>query len=519
MKKHHSSAWIISAVILFASYTLSVFAEVKLPALFSDHMVLQGSERVPVWGWAAPGEKVTVEIGGQKVTTNADAKGDWRVLLEPLTSGAKLTLAVRGENSLVVNDVLVGEVWLGSGQSNMRFEVSRANNFEAEKAAANFPEIRMFSVAKNATMTAAADCKGVWQVCNPQTVGSFSAALYFFGRELHQQLKVPVGLINSSFGGTFIQSWISMDAQRRVPALQPFLDDFEKTIAMPFDDAAAEAELKKAMAEWQIHAAKNKAEGKGEPRKPVKRTDPRVDQNSPANLFNGMIAPLIPYQIKGVLWYQGEQNAGSQATALADLYRIQLPTLIHDWRARWNEGNLPFCWVQLPGIGKRPNGFQTESGFELVREGMLETLSLPATGMAVAIDIGDPDNIHPKDKQDVGHRLALWALAQVYHRNMSFSGPIFAGCETNGAQIKIYFTHTDGGLIGHGGALKPFGIAGADKVWHVAEARIDGDAVVVSSKEVSQPVAVRYGWAKDPECNLYNGAGLPASPFRTDRWL
>ena len=386
MRKHPSLFWFVCAVKFFISFALSAFAEVKLPAIFSDHMVLEGGEHVPVWGWAKPEEKVTVEISGQKLATKADAKGDWRVQLEPLTSGEQLTLTVRGENSIVVNDVLAGEVWLGSGQSNMRLEVSRANNFEAEKAAANFPKIRMFTVAKKAIMTPTNDCVGHWVICDSNTVGAFSAALYFFGRELHQQLKAPVGLINSSFGGTYIQSWMSMDAQKRDKALQPFVNNFEKSIATPFDETAADAELKKAMAEWQIHAAKNKAEGKGEPRKPVKRTDPRMDQNSPANLFNGMIAPLIPYRIKGVVWYQGEQNAGSQATALADLYRIQLPTLIHDWRVRWNEGDLPFAWVQLPGIGKRPDGFQTESGFELVREGMLETLSLPATGMAVAIE-------------------------------------------------------------------------------------------------------------------------------------
>jgi hypothetical protein len=518
MKKPHSPVWSFSAAILFASFTLSAFAEVKLPALFSDHMVLQGGERVPIWGWAKPDEKVTVEIGAQKLTTSADAQGDWHLQLEPLSSGAKLTLTVRGENSIVVNDVLVGEVWLGSGQSNMRLEVSHANNYEVEKAAANFPEIRMFTVGLNATMTAAADCQGTWQICSPQTVGNFSAALYFFGRELHQQLNVPVGLINSSYGGTYIQAWISLDAQQRVPALRPFMDKYKKAIAVPFDEAAAEAEFKKAMAEWQVQAAKNKAEGKSEPPKPAIRTDPRLSKHLPANLFNGMIAPLIPYRIKGVVWYQGEQNAGAQPTTLANLYRIQLPTLIHDWRLRWGEEDLPFAWVQLPGFGKRPDGFQTESGFELVREGMLETLTLPNTGMAVAIDIGEPDNIHPKDKQDVGHRLALWALAQVYHQDIPFSGPIFAGCETNGAEIKIHFTHTDGGLVCRGEALKPFGIAGADKIWHAAEAHIESGDVVVSSKEVPQPVAVRYGWAKDPECNLYNGAGLPASPFRTDRW-
>ncbi len=517
MKKHLSLFCVISAT-LFAMAAGTAAANIKLPALFSEHMVLQSGETVPVWGWAAPDEKVAVEIGGQKLTTIADATGEWRVRLEPLPSGAKLTLTVRGENSVVVNDVLAGEVWLGSGQSNMRLEVSRANHFEAEKTAANLPEIRMFTVNKNATTTTATDGRGSWQICNSNSVGAFSAALYFFGRELHQQLKAPVGLINSSFGGTYIQSWISLDAQKREPALQPFVDAFEKTIQTPFDDAAAEAELKKAMDEWQIHATKNKAEGKGEPRKPVKRTDPRVDQNSPANLFNGMIAPLIPYRIKGVVWYQGEQNAGSQAPALADLYRLQLPTLIRDWRSRWNEGDLPFCWVQLPGIGKRPNGFQTESGFELVREGMLETLALPDTGMAVAIDIGEPDNIHPKNKQEVGHRLAVWALARVYHRDLPFSGPIFKRCDTSGPEMKIHFTHTDGGLVCHGDALKSFGITGADKVWHPAEARIDGDVVVVSSKDVPKPVAVRYGWAKDPECNLYNRADLPASPFRTDRW-
>ena len=505
----------ITVAFIFSLASLNVFADVRLPALFSDHMVLQANERVPVWGWAKPNEKVSVAIAGQKLMTVADVQGRWRVRLEPIQSGQHLTLTVQGANKITVNDVLTGEIWLGSGQSNMQMKVREAKDFSLEQTNAEFPDLRMFTVPLKASLTPLEDTKGSWRVCNSNTVGEFSAMLYFFGREIHQRMKTPVGLIHSSWGGTPIQSWTSLEAQARVTELKPIVEGFQKALQKPFDVAAADAEWRVALTNWQAAVADARAKQKDEPRKPLKRADPRVSEYSPGNLFNAMVAPLIPYRIKGALWYQGEANGGLDK---APLYRHQLPTLINDWRARWGESDFPFAWAQLPGFTARTNDPAAPSGWALVREGMLETLSLPNTGMGVNIDLGEEKNIHPKNKQDVGHRLALWALAQVYQQKIPFSGPLFVGSENLEGKIKLKFSNADGGLVCRNGVLKGFAIAGADKKWRWAEAQIDGDNVVVSSGEVPQPVAVRYGWANNPDCNLYNSAGLPASPFRTDRW-
>lgn len=490
-------------------------AEVRLPSMFSDHMVLQRDTLVPVWGWASAGEAVTVSIDGQTKSTKADAAGKWSVKLDKLTSSTPTTMTVKGSNTLTISDVLVGEVWLGSGQSNMQMTVGASNNAAAEIARADFPQIRLFTVERKASPTPMETCGGKWVLCSPQTVGPFSATAYFFGRDLHQSLKAPVGLFNSSWGGTPIEAWTSMDIQQSKPEFAPLLERWKKKVDVPYDEAAAMARYRKQVEAWKAGAEKRKAEGKPVGQAPKMPVAPRLESGHPANLFNGMIAPLIPYAMRGAIWYQGENNAGGPNPAL---YNAQLPVLIKDWRQRWAQGDFPFAWVQLPNFKARNENPGAASSWAIVRESMLRTLAMPNTGMAIVIDSGDEKNIHPKNKQVVGTRLALWAKAKVYDQKIPFSGPLPGAHTIKGNEITVSFTHADKGLVAKGGDLKGFAVAGSDKKWVWAKARIEGDKVIVSSPEVSAPVAVRYAFGDNPDCNLTNGAGLPASPFRTDTW-
>ncbi len=503
------SRWIILSLLGLLLSRPAVRAEVKLPALFSNHMVLQQQTPLPIWGWADPGEKVTVTLAGQSKSTTADKEGKWSVKLDKLQPGQPLTLTVAGKNKLTVTDVLVGEVWLASGQSNMAMTVARSKNAEQEKAAAKYPQIRMFFVRSGAATTPQADCKGEWVVCSPETVGLFSAAAYFFGREVHKDLQVPVGLINSSVGGTAIEAWTSSEAQKEKKELASVFAEWDRK-AKNYDPVKAKAQYDKQLDRWKRDAADAKAAGKPAPRRPQLPVAPREDRNHPANLFNGKIAPLIPYALRGALWYQGENNTRPETAAL---YGIQLPLLIQDWRSRWGQGEFPFVYVQLPNFSAPAN-----RGWPLVREGMLHTLKVPNTGMAITIDIGDPKDIHPTNKQEVGHRLALWALSQVYGRKGSSSGPLLKSQKIGAGKITLVFDHADEGLKAKGSALTGFLVAGEDGKWRPATARIENsNTVIVSSPEVQMPVAVRYLWENNPTASLYNGAGLPASPFRTDR--
>lgn len=474
-----------SAAILALAAASFTHADVTLPAIFSDHLVLQRETSVPVWGWADPGEEVTISVAGQTQSIRAAADGSWRVKFSGLRSAAPTTLTVKGKNTLTISDVLIGEVWLGSGQSNMAWTVSRSNDAAAEQAAANFPQIRLFKEESTAADAPQRLGKGKWVLCSPETVGSSSATLYFFGREIHRALGVPVGLVNSSVGGTPIESWIDEAAQRSTPALHGSLPAPEPEKATGGKDRKTQTAKQK--------AAALAAERKG----------------GPGDLFNGKIAPLIPYAIRGALWYQGEANT---MPAKTQYYEAQLKLLITDWRARWGY-EFPFAWAQLP------NFLGAGRDWPPVREAMLKTLALPKTGMGINIDIGEEKDIHPKNKQEVGRRLSLWALGTVYGQKVpATSGPLPAGHDVRGKEIVVRFSHADGGLVAKDGGLKSFVIAGADKQWKPAQARIVGDTVVVSSPEVAAPVAVRYGWENFPACNLYNGAGLPATPFRTDTW-
>lgn len=492
-----------------------LMADVKLPAIFSEHMVLQQDMLIPVWGWADAGEQVTVELGGQSKTTVADADGKWMVKMPKLKAGEGLSMVVKGKNKLVVNDVLIGEVWLCSGQSNMGLTVTRAANFDQEKAAAHYPQLRMFTVGRSSKAEPQADCTGRWELTTPENVGYFSAAAYFFGRELHKKLGVPVGLVHSSWGGTAIEAWTSMDAQSKLKEYPTISDAWVKKTAEPYDEVAAMAKYKKQVDAWKVAAKKARAEKKKVPRAPQKPVDPRLNQNYPANLYNGMIAPLIPYAIRGGIWYQGEHNANC---AFSNLYALQMATMLKDWRGRWGY-DFPFAWVQLPDFRTPQKEPVEDSGWVTIREQMLKALDIPKTGMAITIGLGEADNIHPAKKQEVGARLAAWAFADVYkEKGVESSGPLPKKSRVHGSEIEISFTHTDGGLKAEGGELKGFAIAGEDKVWKWADAKIVKDKVIVSNPDIKKPVAVRYAWAANPIFSLYNGAGLPATPFRTDDW-
>lgn len=492
----------------FASHV--AHADVALPAVIGDHMVLQQGMNIPIWGTAGPGENVVITIAGQQVQTTADENGKWTVSLNPLEYGGPFTLRVTGSNSIVVHDVLVGEVWVCSGQSNMQMAVSRVNNAEKEIAEADFPNIRFFTVPRTVSDKPLDDTTGSWTACTPQTVPGFSAVGYFFGRELHKTLGVPVGLIHTSWGGTPAEAWTSLPALSAVPELRQLAQDWdERILAYP----KALADYQKAHAQWEKAAQKARAEGTKVPPEPKAPQNPATSPWRPAGLFNGMISPLIPFAIRGAIWYQGESNANR-----AYHYRTLFPTMIRDWRKHWGEGDFPFLFVQLANFMARKRE-PTESAWAELREAQLMTLALPNTGMAVIIDIGEANDIHPRNKQDVGKRLAAWALGTTYGKDVVISGPLYDSMTIEGNRIRLRFKHVDGGLVAKGGRrLKGFAIAGEDRKFYWAHAKIDGDTVVVRSFRVPKPVAVRYAWADNPECNLYNAAGLPASPFRTDDW-
>lgn len=500
-------ALIRSSLLLAAIVRLH--AEVSLSDLFSDHMVLQRDTAVPVWGRAAPQEEVVVSIEGQKKSTRADANGDWRVLLDPMPANHGTRLSVSGANTIVLVDVGVGEVWLCSGQSNMGFRVSRASDAKQLVREAN-GSVRQFAVESPPATSPQKSVRGRWVPAAPETVGMFSAVAYCFARELQSQLGVPVGIINSSVGGTLIEAWTSLEAQRDLPGLAATLDVWEKRM-QAWDPAAAKLRFERAQAAYPAAAAKAKAAGTKAPRPPRPLVAPEINPDHPGTLFNGMIAPLAPYGLRGVIWYQGESNG---AIERAYLYRQQLPLLVADWRRAWGRPDLPFAWVQLPNI------VRDGEGWPLVREAMLRSLALPHTGMAVTIDLGEADNLHPPRKHEIAQRLAGWALADVYgHKDAVSSGPLPDGTpRIEKDRIVVAFQHASGGLVAKNGSLSGFEIAGAERAWHPAHAIIEQTSVRVSSPDVLHPVAVRYAWKDNPVGGLSNGAGLPASPFRTDDW-
>lgn len=453
---------LLSAAILIAA--ASAQADVRLPKIFGDHMVLQQKLPIQVWGWADAGEEVTVSIGEKKATATAAADGKWKVTLDAMEAGGPVEMTVAGKNSITLTDVLVGEVWVGSGQSNMQWTVAASDNAEQEIAAADCPQIRLFTVARKVAAEPQEDVEGAWTTATPETVKNFSAVAYFFGRELHKELDVPVGMINTSWGGTIVEAWTSHETLQSDPDFQPILE-----------------------------RSKNFQEN---------------NPNQASVLYNGMIKGLIPFGIRGAIWYQGESNV-NRAEQYAELF----PAFIADWRKNWGQGDFPFLFVQLAPF--RYQGQDPRSLAELW-EAQLKTLSVINTGMAVTTDIGNVKDIHPKNKQEVGRRLALWARAAVYGQDVVYSGPLYKSMQVEDNKVRLSFKHAEGGLVAKDGELTHFQIAGDDGEFVPAKATIEGETIVVSSDQVEKPAAVRFAWDDVAEPNLFNAAGLPASPFRTD---
>ena len=461
----------ISLAILAAAVTPAAHADVKLPAIFGDHMVVQRGMKVPVWGTADAGEQVTVKVLGQEKSATADDKGNWRVSLDPIDSAEPVELTVAGKNSVTFKDVLPGEVWLCSGQSNMGFQLSRAANAADALKAAERPKVRLFKVGRAIKDEPQTEMSGKWELCTPEKAKSFSAVAYFFGSELQDTLNVPVGLIESDWGGTRAEAWIP----------RPTFD----ALKLPYEPAWTE--------QW-LHP-------KQDPK--AKRPEPARPHEAPACLYNGMIAPFAGYAMRGAVWYQGETN-----TAYPAEYRRVLASLVTSWRESWGQGDFPLLVVQLP------NFLGPSRDWATLRDAQAKVGSeLPNVGIAVTIDLGDPHNIHPTNKQPVGHRLALIAQKIAYGKDVPFSGPTVKSVQTSGNDIAITFDHVQGGLIAKGGELLGFELAGADGKFVPATAKIDGDRVIVSADGVTSPISVRYAWSNNPKCNLFNGAELPAAPF------
>jgi len=648
-------------VLLLLSLAGAAHADVRVPSVIGDNMVLQQGRKARVWGWAEPGERVTVTFRGDRETADADARGRWEVFVGPYKAGGPFELNVAGRNTLAFKNVLVGEVWVCSGQSNMEWPLVNAQDGAKETAAADYPLIHLFTVTKKTSADPLDNVEGHWVVTTPKEAAQFSAVGYFFGRELFQRLKVPVGLIHTSWGGTPAEAWTSRAVLAADPALKPILERYDQQLA---DLPRLQREYEAAQAEWARKYMTEDAGNKGEPagyakpeydaaswqrmrlpqlwesagldvdgviwfRREVEvpaawagkdltlklgaiddfdttyfdgvrvgstgadtpnawmaprqyrvpgslvragrntlavrvfdrmggggfgggemslapagsakgdgvaldgewlykeeATVPsrRIDWGSqpqapgPANpysptvLYNAMLAPLFPYAIRGAVWYQGEANAGR-----AYQYRTLFPSMIRDWRAAWGEGDFPFYFVQLANWKARPQD-SIDSEWAELREAQTLTLKAHDTGMAVTIDIGNPDDIHPRNKLDVGLRLARWALADTYGMKLEKSGPLYDSYKVEGDRVRVKFTHAGGLKTRDGAAPAGFYVAGADRKFVPAEARVEKGSVVVWSKEVPAPVAVRYAWADNPAANLYNSDGLPASPFRTDDW-
>ena len=447
-------------------------AAVKLPSVIGSRMVLQRDQSVPIWGWDDPGTEVTVSLAGQKVSATAAADGKWLVRLSALQAGGPHQMVIQGTNRVTVEDILVGEVWLCSGQSNMEWTVSRSLNPQQEIASGNHPRIRHIKIPhRPADAPQDNVLSGGWQECTSKTVGAFTGVGYFFARHLQGELEVPVGLIGSNWGGTRIEPWIPPVGFQQVPALQSITD---KLAEFPSKNAAGQ-----------------------------------VDPQTPLALYNGMIHPLLPFPIRGALWYQGESNNGEGM-----LYHEKMKALIAGWRSLWKNPELPFLFVQLAPY--RYGGDPTK--LPGIWEAQLETLSVPGTGMAVTTDIGNVRDIHPRNKQEVGRRLALWALADTYGQPETiFSGPLYRSMRIEANRIRVFFDYTAEGLKSRDDQpLSGFQIAGSDGAFVTATAAIDGETVVVSAESITDPIAVRFGWHQESEPNLSNGVGLPASPFRTE---
>jgi sialate O-acetylesterase len=492
-------------VVFVFSAAASLYADVKLPTLLSDHMVLQQQTDARFWGWADPGEKVVVQGSWEKdfsTPVTADDEGKWKTSLKTPKAGGPYTITVKGNNTISLKNILIGEVWVCSGQSNMEFRLPHATNGKQEVAEADYPQIRFFNVSGAAAAHPADDVKGSWSECHPKTAGGIFAVPYFFGRKIHKELNVPIGLVCPAMGATPARAWTSgkMLLEKNMYAHEVKMVSDEETIEK------AKAKYEAEMVTWQEAVDKAKAQGAPEPARP--RGLPRIGARTPSALFNGMISPLTASTIKGAIWYQGENDVSGLVW-----YKPLFPNLIQSWRDAWDLGDFPFYHVQLP-----PYDYGG-SNSALLREVQMKSLSMKNVGMAVTLDVGDFKNIHPPHKKEVGERLALWALAKDYgQKDLVCCGPIYQDMKIEGGKIRLSFDHTGSGLVAKDGGPANFVIAGADKKFVPAQATIENKTIVVSSDKVAEPIAVRYAFDNAGVPSLFNKEGLPASSFRTDSW-
>ena len=503
---------LILAILFVASCVVSVHAEVSLPNIIGSSMVLQQKQRVPIWGEADPGEAVTVTFGKQQKTVVADQNGKWRVDLDKMSANfTPQTMTISGKDKVELKNILVGDVWLVAGQSNMQRLLRETDNGVAAQAAANHPNIRLFNVSREVAFKHHSGVLGEWAPCTPESVKEFSAAGYYFGVELERELKVPVGLINSSYGGSQAEAWTPVEYLNASDELRPTV---ERTKIWDAERAKVRIDYADAIKKWRETSARQTEAG-ARPSPSPSVPDALREYRIAASIYDRMIEPLIPFAIRGAVWYQGESNE-----ARAEQYGLLLPTMIRAWRERWGEGNFPFGIVQLPNYRSIKTDPE-ESAWSFIREAQRRTaMTTPNTGLIVTIDIGAANDIHPKDKLDVGRRIARWALEDVYGRKIA-NAPVFTRAEIKGSKIILTFSEVGSGLkIRDGDKLDEFAIAGDDKKWVWADAKIVGkNKVEVSSPSVPKPVAVRYAFNSNPKHpNLTNDSGLPASPFRTDAW-
>jgi sialate O-acetylesterase len=507
----------IASACAIPNFAAAEDAGITLAPLFADHAVLQRDKPVPVWGTSGPSDTIYVKFHGTTAITTATTDGHWKLSIGPYAASADPgDLVVTGRRTVTLHDVVVGDIWLCSGQSNMEFTVDdggdtyRVDHANAEVGAGDFPMIRQLKIERTVSTVPVTTVKtDGWQPASPSTVGHFTAVGYFFARDIHLALGVPIGIIDSPWGGTPIESWMS-DAARNSTSIGAELDArWKKQMGEWPPERVARYPVD--MATWQTAQEEAK---KNHTKNTLPWPQPPASNDSPAlpgGLYNAMIAPLQPAAIRGILWYQGEANAGRPGE-----YAELFATMIRSWREGFGQGDLPFYFVQLANFGDENEVVNRE--WARLREAQAKALELPDTGMAVTIDIGDAHNIHPRNKQEVGRRLALIAKVKVYGIAPEVSGPVFAGASREGKALRVRFTSAGTELAAHGGPVRSLEVAGPDKVFYPAAAEIEADTLLASSPDVSEPVAVRYAWTNAPDANLYGDTGLPAVPFRSDDW-
>jgi len=503
---------------LFACYP-PIFAKVSLPKIFGDNMILQQQMGAPVWGWAEPGEKVTVMGSwGKKATGVGGDDGSWKVFLETPTFGGPHTVTVGGTNTLSFSNVMIGEVWLCAGQSNMGWRLTATLGGQEEADSAIYPGIRMFRSERAHSHEPQKDLVAEWKVCDPESAGTCSAVTYYFAKKLHRELGIPVGVVLQPYAGTPIEGWMPRDIQLTDSRTRQIIEDMDSESA-DYDLASAQKQLERATELWK------NGQRRGEPKL---RTPSNWGHQYPGNIFNGMIHPVRPFGIRGAIWYQGERN--SKDVAQAANYLNQLPMLIQYYRSSWHnlsDGNVaddfPFYFVQLPGwLPEQKEPVEANAAWAVNRDVMrVVANTVPNTGVAVSIDTGDAVLLHPKDKKPIGLRMAYLALKQTYGKSFVDYGPRFKSHRIKGNKIVLSFDSIGKGLMAsREGSIDTFAIAGEDQKFVWAAAQIQNDTIVVSAKGISKPVAVRYAWADNPSRRnlIYNKEGIPASPFRTDDW-